>query len=77
VAAMSEKSLDPRARRAARRVGLEARKLRWRFGTIDNLGEYRLVNAFMNICVGGFRFDLSAEEIIEHCAELADDQVAA
>ena len=32
VAAMSEKSLDARVRRAARRVGLGARKSRWRFG---------------------------------------------
>ena len=36
-------ALDARARRAARRVGLEARS-QWRSGTIDNFGGYRLID---------------------------------
>jgi hypothetical protein len=46
-------ALDARARRAARREGLMARKSRWRVGTIDNLGGYRLINPRHNICVDG------------------------
>ena len=42
---MSEKSLDARARRAARRIGLVARKSRWRLDTIDNRGGYMLHRA--------------------------------
>ena len=41
---ISEQALDARARRAARHVGLMARKSRWRCGTIDNLGGYRLID---------------------------------
>jgi hypothetical protein len=32
----TEQALEARARRAARRLGLVARKTRWRAGTIDN-----------------------------------------
>jgi hypothetical protein len=74
---MTAKSLDARARRAARRVGLEARKSRWRSGTIDNLGGYRFIDPQHNICVEGERFDLSAEYVIESCEQLKHhDQVA-
>jgi hypothetical protein len=67
---MSEKSLDARARRAARRVGLMARKSRWRVDTIDNFGGYRLIDPWLNVCIDGERFDLSAEYVIESCEQL-------
>jgi hypothetical protein len=35
---ISEGALDARARRAAQRVGLVARKSRWRANSIDNFG---------------------------------------
>jgi hypothetical protein len=73
---MSEKSLDARARRAARRVGLVARKSRRRIGTADNLGGYMLLHAIRNYCVRGSRLELSAEEVIEFC-ESQRDNVAA
>jgi hypothetical protein len=73
---MSEKSLDARARRAARRAGLDARKSR-RSMSIDNWGGYMLVDPFINVCVGGSLFNLSAEQIIEHCEELAEHESAA
>jgi hypothetical protein len=72
---MSEKSLDARARRAARLVGFDARKSR-RSMSVDNWGGYMLVDPSVNVCVGGSRFDLSAEEIIQHCAELAETAAA-
>jgi hypothetical protein len=67
---ISEQALDARARRAARRVGLEARKSRWRSGTIDNFGGYRLIDPWRNVCIDGERFDLSAEYVIESCEQL-------
>ena len=62
---MSEKSLDARARPAARRVGLIARKSRRRVKTSDNLGGYMLLHAMRNYCVRGSRLELSAGEVIE------------
>jgi hypothetical protein len=64
---MSDKSLDARARRAARRVGWLACKSRWRVDTIDNRGRYMLIDQWSNSCVHGERFELSAEDVIELC----------
>ncbi len=63
----SENALEQRARRAARRVGLMAKKSRWRLGTIDNYGAFALINPYTNFFVAGFRYDLSAEGVIEFC----------
>lgn len=68
---MSEKSLDVRARRAARREGWFVRKSRWQVGTIDNYGGYMVIDLQHNLPVAGFRYDLSAEEVLEFCAEAA------
>jgi hypothetical protein len=38
---LSEQAIDSRARRAARRVGLIARKSRWRVGTIVSRAGFR------------------------------------
>ena len=62
-------ALDARARRAARRIGLLARKSRWRVGTIDNFGNFMLIDPYRNYIVNGSRFDLSAQDVIELCAE--------
>jgi hypothetical protein len=51
---------DSRARRAACRAGLVARKSRWRAGSIDNYGEYSLIEPTTNIVVAGVRFDIPA-----------------
>ena len=66
-------NLDSRARRAAHKAGLVARKSRWRRYSIDNLGEFMLVDPATNIAQAGFRFDLSAEEVIALCTETATD----
>ena len=63
----SPNALDQRARRAAKRIGLVAKKSRWRAGTVDNFGGYQLINAYHNFVVEGVRFDLSAEEVIKLC----------
>jgi hypothetical protein len=64
---MPEKSLDARARRAARRVGLMAKKSRRRVKTANNQGGYMLVEPRRNYCVRGSRFELSAEDVIDSC----------
>jgi hypothetical protein len=60
---LCEQALDSRARRAAR-----ARKSRWRAGTVDNLGGFMLIDPYINAVVDGSRFDMSAEEVLEHCS---------
>jgi hypothetical protein len=67
-------ALEARARRAAQRVGLVACKSRWRAGTIDNFGEFMLIEPSRNICVAGNRWDLSAEEVIQYCNEEEGDE---
>ena len=65
----SQSALDARARRAARREGLVARKSRWRHGSIDNHGGFMLIDPSMNFVVAGPRFDLTPEEVIGYCSE--------
>jgi hypothetical protein len=60
---LTEKRLDARARRAARRVGLVARKSRWRH-PIQNCGGFMLVEPSRNIPVAGFQYDLEPEAVI-------------
>lgn len=64
-----EPVLDSRARRAARRVNLEARKSRWRLGTPDNHGGFQLIDPFGNYLVAGERYDMTAEDVIEWCRQ--------
>jgi len=63
----TENALEQRARRAARRVGLVARKSRWRANSIDNHGGFMLVDPMNNWVVSGSRFELSAQEVIDYC----------
>ena len=65
----STPALESRARRAANRAGLVARKSRWRVDSIDNHGEFMLVDPSMNVPVAGFRFDMTAEEVLEYCRD--------
>jgi hypothetical protein len=65
----TKSALDSRARRAAQRIGLMARKTRWRAGTFDNWGEFMLIEPFTNAVVDGARFDMYAEEVIAYCGE--------
>jgi hypothetical protein len=66
---IGDAALEARARRAAARVGLIARKSRRRRGSIDNLGGFALFDPARNWIVAGQRFDLSAAEVIEYCSE--------
>lgn len=62
-------AIEQKARRAAKRVGLYAKKSRWRVGTIDNYGEFMLIDPYTNFAVDGFRFDMTPQEVIEYCAD--------
>ena len=54
------RSQEDRARRAAKRVGPQARKSRWRAGSIDNLGDFQIIYPMRNWIVAGARFDFTA-----------------
>jgi hypothetical protein len=64
----SQGALDSQARRAAAKVGLKATKSRWRRDSIDNYGNFMLVDPMKNYIVAGQRFDMSAEDVIEYRA---------
>jgi hypothetical protein len=64
----SNRSDDSKARRAAARIGLEARKSRSRWDLMRNLGGYRLIDPNRNCIIAGERFDLSAADVIEYCS---------
>ena len=63
----TETNLQAAARRAAKRVGLQARKSRSRTISSDNRGEFMLVDPMRNCVIAGERFDLSAQEVIDFC----------
>jgi hypothetical protein len=65
----SSSAIDSRVRRTARRAGLVARKSRWRADSIDNWGEYMLVDPTTNFAVAGSRYDMTAEEILDYCKD--------
>ena len=65
----SQNVSESSARRAAKRAGLVARKSRWRRNTADNRGGFMLVEPITNTVMNGVRFDLTADAVIEFCAE--------
>jgi hypothetical protein len=67
---VSEKAMDTRARRAARRAGLVARRSRWRRDTVDNYGGFMLIDPQYNYPVAGWRFDLEPEAVIDYCRDV-------
>jgi hypothetical protein len=56
--------LEARARRAAKRIGLKARKSRWRAVSLDNHGDFMMIDPDGNWVVAGSRFDMTAEDVI-------------
>jgi hypothetical protein len=74
--ALTEAALDARARRAAKRVGLVARKSTWRRDSIDNYGEFMLVDPDTNFPQAGFTYDMSAEDVVKFCHDDASEAMA-
>jgi hypothetical protein len=61
-------SVQQKAIRSAQRAGLVARKSRVT-SVLENLGGYMIVDPRTKIPVAGFRYDLSAEAVIEYCTQ--------
>jgi hypothetical protein len=68
-------TLENRARRAAARVGLRAKKSRWRRWSIDNHAGFMIVDPYRNCAVAGYRYVFSPEDVIEWCRSI-DHQAA-
>ena len=60
---------DKQARRAAKRIGLLARKSRWRRDTVDNHGGFMLLEPYQNRVVAGLRFNLTDADVVTRCNE--------
>jgi hypothetical protein len=65
----SQQALESRARRAAQQAGYVARKTRWRKDSIDNWGDFMLVDPRTNTPVAGYKYDMTAQEVIAFCAD--------
>jgi hypothetical protein len=61
-----DRALESRARRAAKRIGLEACKSRCAF-SIDNLGGFMIRDPMRNFVVAGSRFEYTAQDVIDFC----------
>ena len=60
-------SLEARARRAARRVGLKASKSRWRANSIDNRGAFQIIDPMRNWVIAGEKYEVSPQDVIDYC----------
>jgi hypothetical protein len=55
---------DDQARRAAKRVGLQARKSRWRAHSNDNLGGFQIRDPMRNLIVAAERYNFTADDVV-------------
>jgi hypothetical protein len=56
-------SEESRARYAAKKIGLKAKKSRWRANTIDNFGGFMVIDPDSNSIVQGSRFEFTVRVI--------------
>lgn len=61
----AHRALEARARRAARKAGYLALKCRKHRGSIDNFGDFQIVDPYLSGVVAGSRFDLSAQDVLD------------
>jgi hypothetical protein len=66
---IKDQTLDARARRAAKRIGLAAIRSR-RKPSIDNYGGFQIINPYFNAVVAGEKFNLSADQVVSYCREV-------
>jgi hypothetical protein len=66
---VGERTLEARARAAARAQGYVARKTNWRRNSVDNHGGFMIVDPSNNFPVAGFRYDMSAEDVLAWCRQ--------
>ena len=69
---LMEQRREARLRRLARRGGYSLRKSRAGF-SIDNLGDYMIVDDNLNAIVAGERFDMSLDDVEEWLGPVATD----
>ena len=62
---MTDKVLENLCRRRAVRVGLYLRKSRAKRWSVDDHGEYMLIELDHNAIVAGQRFDLNLSDVVE------------
>ncbi|KRB13952.1 hypothetical protein ASD99_14880 [Mesorhizobium sp. Root695] len=60
---MHDQNREARIKRRAANLGYRIVKSNWRRDTIDNHGDYMIVENDRNICVDGQRYDLSIEYV--------------
>ena len=60
---------EPQARGAAKRVGLQARKSRWRANSIDNRGGFQIIDPMRNWIVAAEKFNFTADDVVGFCAD--------
>lgn len=58
----SEAAREARLRRRAKRHGYALQRSRWRSGSLDNFGEFRVIDPAYNVVVAGERFDMDLDE---------------
>jgi hypothetical protein len=66
---MESQRIEAQARRTAKRVGLQARKTRWRANSIDNLGGFQIIDPMRNWIVAAEKFNFTAADVIAFCAD--------
>ena len=64
-----EKALISKARRIAKRHGMQMTKSRER-QHLNNHGQFQLVNIRSNTVVNGLDYDMTPQEVIEYCNDL-------
>jgi len=62
-----DEASESAARRAARKVGLVAKRSRWRRNTVDNRGGFMLIEPNRNAMVAGEKFNLGADDVVRFC----------
>lgn len=60
---------EARLRRLARGQGYALHRSRWHRGSIDNYGEFRVVDRDRNLIVAGERFDMTLDDVERWLAE--------
>ena len=66
---LCENAAEARARRAAQSAGYVARKSRSRRDSPDNQGGFMIVDPSTNFPAAGFKYDMSAEDVIDWCKD--------
>ena len=63
---LSDKSRETQLRRIAKRHDMAIKKSRARYTSIDDFGEYRIIDITNNAVVRGSKFELSLDDIAEY-----------